>query len=169
MFSEMHPSPIEFSWAERPSIGVNFFDCNRSECCLVNSSAFSLRALRFGVIAEGSQLMHLSMLEVQLIIEPLRDYLRDGIPPRETPFRDVNGRDCILKASTDRLGYIELGVLTIPINQVQKRVIPNGVMSLTKQHFDELLPNINSFLAHGSSRPDLSEAWFGPRKRYENE
>ena len=169
MFKESHNSPIELSWGKKPHIAVNFLDQNGSECNLANSSAFGPAALRFGVVEQGSQMMHLSLRELEYILEPLRLFVKEGRQPAETRFNDLNSRECILLASKLHLDCLELGILTAPINLGQRLIIDNGLMILSREHLEELLPNINSFVAHGSIRPDLSEAWFGPRKRLEDD
>ncbi len=164
----MHePNPgqnINIQWAERPHRTAIFQDCQRRECNLGDSSAYGERAIRFGVVEAEQSAMHLRIQDLVPILEHLRAFVRDGSPSLGVSFQDWNGRQCILRPSARGTNTVELGVLKVPSSNWQDdslHPVRDSVMSLSRTHLEALLPNINSFIAHGSVRPDLVYEWFG--------
>lgn len=149
-------------WAERPQRVAMFRDCLNQECNLGDSSAYEARAIRFGVVELGQSTMHLRDRDLVPVLEHLRAFVRDGVEPPKIDFLDWNERQCLLRPGDGQT--IQIGVTwTLPINidDWSLRRVHSSIMTLSRKHLDLLLPNINSFIAHGSIRPDLVEEWFG--------
>jgi hypothetical protein len=157
-------SDIPIIWGSAPQRMAFFLDHEGRRCSLADSSVDGRFAIRFGTVAEGQSMMHLRIDELNPILEPLRRFVRDGTPPDTIPFRDWNDRQCIMSPSSRNEGQIDLGVVFVrggDWTEPSFEPLTDSIMLLTRQHVATLLLYINSFVAHGSIRPEIVERCFG--------
>lgn len=156
------PSPI-IRWGPKPDSAAIFTDSHGRQCMLGDSSAAMVAAIRFGVIrstgtSAGSRAtMHLRLEELEQVIEPLRTFAASGVIESEILFSDWNGRDCVLRATPGVARSLDLGVLGAPSgNSGDNTIYPvdDSVMTLSQAHLEGLIGTLNTFVAHGSVRPD---------------
>lgn len=110
---------------------------------------------------DSNTTMHLRSADLSPILEHLRAFVRDGTLPPETKFDDWNGRECVIRPSASLPGAIDPGVIAVCSANLSDSSVPSdtvpvadSVMTLSRDLMDQLIPHINSFVAHGCVRPD---------------
>lgn len=149
-------------WLETPMSCALFCDAEGRRCSLADSYTSYKTEIIFGVVENYQRQMRLRIENIQEILEPLRDFVGSGQPPQIKIFTDRNRNECVLRPGK-KAETIELGIVSAVMHELDDWTmfdkIHNSLMTLSRDQLEELLPNINSFIAHGSIRPDFASDW----------
>jgi hypothetical protein len=154
LFQESGFHPV-LKWSEFAR-SAEFHDQTRTRCILRDLPSGRQPSFEIGVVEGRSISMKLELRHLEVFLEHLRAFVTHGVRVVGFGFEDKNGSHCIIAKSTDSRDCLQLGTVSIPIktcNGPRYMRVPESLMILDRPLVAEILPYLNSFVAHGSVRP----------------
>lgn len=145
--------PVKWS-SVRPS--GEFEDHGYNKCVIQDLPGRRERTFEFGVSGGRSVTMKLDLRALETFLGDLREYVSHGTRVDGYNFPDSTNNHCIFARNTYNPDYVQLGVVSIPMNingGVRFIPIAESVMTIDRSLAAELLGHINTFIAHGSVHP----------------